>query len=378
MTPRRLLAALVTALVLGVAAPAQATFLVRSDGAGLFVQDLNGLNDILGIQVTTKNGQVAHKLVNSNPFEAFSYDFRTGCADGGNRVAICDRNGPVVNFVMGAGNDDLYAGFGQSGTYGANMGSGDDEFTGNIGTDNADGLSGRDVLSGITGNDDLDGGTGDDRIVGGDGADDLSGDADDDRVGGDAGNDAVAGGTGADFLVGGLGVDSVSGSDGNDSLYVREPVGTVAQADTANCGNGTDFVEADLKDIISSSCNNRDISAVNETPLVRIGRGTLVVRRSRRVRVRLRCPRGVGSLGCKGRLSLRLNVRGSRRARKRYGIGAGRSKTVTVRLSRGSARTLLRRRRQGRRTLGVLSSVESGRLGRKTRVRYPRLRLSRR
>ncbi len=240
MTPRRLLAVLVPALVLGAAAPAQATFLVRSDGAGLFVQDLNGLNDVLSIQVTTKNGQVAHKLVNSNPFEAFSYDFRTGCADGGNRVAICDRNGPVVNFVMGAGNDDLFAGFGQSGTYGANMGSGNDEFIGNIGTDNADGLSGSDVLFGPSAETTISTvATATTGSSEGTATDDLSGDAGDDRAGGDAGNDSVSGGTGADFLGRGHSAPTLSPEvTATTPFFVREPTGTTAVADTANCGNG--------------------------------------------------------------------------------------------------------------------------------------------
>ncbi len=169
---------------------------------------------------------------------------------------------------------------------------------------------------------------------------------------------------------------AVTGGDGNDSLFVREPTGTTAVADTANCGNGTDFVEADLKDIISSSCNTRDVSAVGETPLVRIGRGTLRVR-PERPRACAACAARAGCAGSAARAVCRCAsiARAARRARKRYEIGAGRSKTVTVRLSRGSVRSLRRRQRRGRRTRGVLASIERGRFGRKTSVRNPRLRL---
>jgi Ca2+-binding RTX toxin-like protein len=378
MTFRRLLATLAPALLLALAAaPAQATLLVRSDGAGLFVQDKNGLDDRFSVEPKTRDGQTIYIIHNTNPFDAFPFDRQTGCSPDPTltRSSNCDRNGSVANFVTGSGNDRIFAGFAPLGTFGANLGSGNDEYTGQNSTDNVDGFGGNDLFEGRGGNDDFDGGDGEDRVVGEGGNDNLSGDGNDDRIGGDSGNDIVAGGGGADFLVGDLGVDSVSGGDGNDSLRVREPEGTTAQADTANCGNGTDFVEADLKDIISSSCNTRDVSAVNETPLVRIGRGTLRVRSSGRVRVRLRCPGGVGSLGCKGRLSLRLDLRGARRARRRYEIRAGRRKTVTVRLSRGSVRSLRRRQRRGRRTRGVLASVERGRLGRKTTVRNRRLRL---
>jgi len=380
MTARRLLTALAPVLLLAAAAaPAQATLLVRSDGAGLLVQDKNGFDDQVQLDPVTRSGQPAYRVFNFNTIVdlVVPFDHQTGCGPDPSfqRASACDRNGPVASFVTGSGSDTVFTRDAPVGTFSANLGSGNDKYVGHAGTDNADGFGGDDLFEGRSGNDDFDGGADDDRMVGEGGNDSLSGDGGNDRAGGDAGNDTVSGGTGADFLVGGTGTDSVTGGDGNDSLFVREPAGTTAVADTANCGNGTDFVEADLKDIISSSCNTRDVSPVGETPLVRIGRGTLRVRSSRRVRVGLRCPRGVGTLGCKGRLSLRLDRRGAHRARKRYEIRAGRRKTVTLRLSRGSVRSLRRRQRQGRRTRGVVASVETGRKGRKTVVRNPRLRL---
>jgi hypothetical protein len=114
---------------------------------------------------------------------------------------------------------------------------------------------------------------------------------------------------------------------------------------------------------------------------VRVLSKTLRVLPTGRVRVRLRCPRGVRKLGCKGRLQLRVartrkgGVQSSRSRRVRYKIKAGRRKTVTLKLTRKDVRTLRRRQRRGRKTRGILVSVEKGRKGRKTTIRNPRLRL---
>ncbi len=345
MNARRLLAAVVPALVLGGAAgPAQATLLVRSDGAGLTVLDQNGFSDETDIGSASNN---RYEVVNSTAFDVIRFSHQTGCGNGqDNFSSFCIRDNPTMNIGLGNGNDDLdmdggaFTTAAPVGSSSVNMGAGDDRAVGHGGRDHVVGFSGADRFEGRSGNDDLEGGDGNDTLIGDGGADTLEA--------------------------------------GANSDTIRSKETDSAVADTLNCGSGTDYVEGDLRDTVFSNCEQRDISAVGETPLVRLPRGRLTVRRSRHVRLRLRCPRGVGSIGCKGRLSLRLNVRGARRARKRYEIGAGRSKTVTLRLSRGSARTLRSRQRRGRRTLGVLGSVESGRLGRKTRVRYPRLRLSRR
>ena len=339
----RLTLVVVVLLALG-AAPAQATLLVRSDGAGASILDKNGLND----RVYVTNVSVGFRIQNDNPDDIFKFDRQIGCHDTGQSDRVdCDDDRPKLNIGLFGGNDVLRL----NGVNGAPVPAGVEA-----------------VVNAGNGNDDLDGHAGRDQFNGFGGVD---------KFRGRGGSDHLEGDDGADILTGDDGADAFLGDDGDDTIKARE-VGTPAVRDSISCGAGNDYVEADLKDLLPSTCEERDVAAVGETPLVRLPRGRVTVRASRHVRLRLRCPRGVGSIGCKGRLSLRLNVRGARRARKRYEIGAGRSKTVTLRLSRGSARTLRRRQRQGRRTLGVLSSVESGRLGRKTRVRYPRLRLSRR
>ena len=342
MTPRRLLAALVPGLLLSLAAaPAQATLLVRSDGAGLTVLDKNNISEDTFIGAAS-NGR--YEVVNNSAFDVFRFDRQTGCGQGeDNFSSFCIRDNPTMNVGMAGGDDRL----------------------------DMDG--GAFTTAAPTGSSSVNAGGGDDRVVGHAGRDHVVGFSGADRFEGRAGNDHLEGGDDSDTLIGDGGADTLEAGNNNDTIRSKEADSAVA--DTLSCGSGTDYVEADLRDTVFSNCEQRDISAVGETPLVRLPRGRLTVRASRHVRLRLRCPRGVGRIGCRGRLSLRLNVRGARRTRNRYGIGAGKSEMVTLRLSRGSARTLRSRQRRGRRTLGVLSSVESGRLGRKTRVRYPRLRL---
>ncbi len=355
MRSLRLVLLALVLLALG-AAPAQATLLVRSDGAGLLVSDKNGLND----DILVKGESLGYRIVNSNFTDVFKFDFQAGCSSADSASARCSRNGPVMSYQLAGGNDRLHME--------ASVPAGESSIAGGSGDDTVGGQAGRDSIVGQSGDDELSGGSGNDS---------LAGREDSDRLSGGPGTDTLKGESGFDSLFGNNGTDTLDAGSGNDFIDAKEPVGTTALKDTISCGDGSDRVEADLQDVfvLAPECETRSISAVGETPLVRIGGGTLRVRPSGRVRVRLRCPRGVGSLGCKGRLSLRLDRRGARRTRKRYEIRKGRSKTVTLRLSGGSVRTLRSRQRRGRRTRGILTSVERGRKGRKTAVRNPRLRL---
>ena len=115
----------------------------------------------------------------------------------------------------------------------------------------------------------------------------------------------------------------------------------------------------DLKDIVSASCENKDVGAVGETPNVEILAKTLRVSHAGRVRVRLRCPRGVKSLGCKGTLRLSCRAASAQGARQVYQIRAGRAKTVILQLSAGDVRNVCAAAQRR----GVLTSVEKGRKG---------------
>jgi len=131
---------------------------------------------------------------------------------------ICGTVGPDLIFA-GAGNDRVFGGDGHNVIHG---GAGDDEVQGGGGTDIVHGDSGRDRIHGNNGNDVLLGG---------------------------AGNDSLWGDSGGDYLKGGPGVDRFFGGYGNDLIDSRDGL-----TEHVYCGPGTDRVEADLRDIVSTDC----------------------------------------------------------------------------------------------------------------------------
>jgi len=352
MTPTRILVPPLAVLVAVVAAaPAHATLRVRSDGAGLLVQDKNGIADRAEISTTTLDGRTAYRIRNLNENDIFKFDRQEGCQRVDDTTSACQRSGSAINILLGDGSDRFDMRNAPVGQASISTGSGFDIVRGHAGRDNLDGAGGSDDLFGEAGNDSLDGGIGDDRLEG------------------DAGNDTLDGDEGADTIDGGLGTDTISADEGNDTVFAREQSGTAA-ADVVSCGAGTDFAELDLKDFFSASCEERDIAPVGETPNVDILGKALPVARSGRTRVRLRCPRGVHALGCNG--TLRLKVAGGGRTRKvSYRIKAARRKAVRLKLPP----KVVRRLGRGKARRGVLTSREKGRIGPKTTVRNPKLRV---
>jgi len=343
-------------LLLGLAAaPAEATLLVRSDGAGLLIQDKNGLSDEADMFSARVNSRTVYQIRNLNDGDIFKFDRQVGCERDNDFQVTCQRNGPTISVVLAGGSDEFNMAGAPAGESSVAAGAGNDHVIGHVGRDN------------------LNGGTGDDELIGAGGNDSLDGRDGNDRLDGLAGDDTIDGDDGADRIDGSTGRDELRGLAGNDVIIAREPSGTDAVADTVSCGTGTDFVEADLKDFVSASCEARDVAPVGETPNVDIRSKALRVARNGRVGVRMRCPRGVRKLGCKGRLRLRIDGGGASR-RVRYAIEAGRRETVTLRLAPRDARRLRRRQRRGKTTRGQLTSVEKGRLGPKTTIRHPRLR----
>jgi hypothetical protein len=346
----------VVGLILGLAAaPAQATLLVRSDGTGLLVQDKNGLSDRVTVAAEILEGRTAYRIKNDNLADFFRYDTQAGCREADQFDATCDRNGPQMNVVLVGGNDILDLRPAPAGQSSVAAGPGNDGVEGNPGRDQVHGGTGEDRVKGNGGNDTLDGEENADHLEGGSGNDTLEGEGSSDALFGDRGDDVLRGGA------------------GNDFIESREPEGSTAVDDGVDCGNGLDRVDADLEDSVQADCEEVDEGAVGETPNVILPAKALRVSRTGRARVRLRCPRGVRSLGCKGRLQLRVGGSRSSRSRKvRYKIRAGRRKTVTLKLTRRDVRSI---RRRGRRARGILTSVEKGRKGPKTTRRNPRLRL---
>src|SRR3954469_128386 len=315
MTRIRLLALPVVLLLLGLAAAtAQATLIVRSDGAGLLVQDKNGLSDNVAIQ--PREG--GYGIFNDNLADLFKFDIQTGCESRANGVsAYCDRNGPKMKVLLATGDDRLTMNLAPTGESSVDGGSGDDRIIGNPGPD--------EVLAGL----------GEDKLEGREGNDVLVGEENRDRLEGQEGDDTLRGDGNSDVLIGGLGADVLRGGASDDFMGAREPDGSPPEADGVDCGNGRDTVEADLKDRVQADCEDVDRRPVGETPNVILPGKSLRVSRSGKVKVRMRCPRGVKRLGCQGRLPLKNDRRASTsRSRKvRYRIKAGKRKTVTLRLT---------------------------------------------
>jgi hypothetical protein len=119
----------------------------------------------------------------------------------------------------------------------------------------------------------LDGRGGNDRLI--------AGDANGDEVLGGAGDDEIAGGFGDDHLVGGPGRDTISGDRplrcnelhcdyagfGNDTIDARD-----GEADSIDCGAGTDTVLADAVDTVAPDCE--DVRVAGAGPTQPSGPGT--------------------------------------------------------------------------------------------------------
>jgi len=126
---------------------------------------------------------------------------------------------------------------------------------------------GDDVFTGGPGSEVVDGGGGADRVLGGAGSDSLVGGAEDSGrnvlIGG-PGDDILQGGSGADRLSGGQGLDAVLGEDGRDRINVRD-----GSIDQAFCGPDTTRLVVDSLDWISRSCPVRPRARAAAVPLGR-------------------------------------------------------------------------------------------------------------
>ena len=205
---------------------------------------------------------------------------------GGNDVLMDSGGDSASNRFDGGEGDDLMSGgagpdvfAGGDGedtvTYAARItpvkvtldGSADDGADGegdNVGTDVEDviGGAGNDTLVGNPSDNQLEGGPGDDAISGGDG------------------NDGLIGGSGRDTLDGGAGRDDLEGGGGADLLKTQD-----GQTDRANCGGGTDAVQADARDDIAGNCEN-----VTLAPPAPVNISSLQITRAGFVVLKLSCP----------------------------------------------------------------------------------------
>ncbi len=156
-----------------------------------------------------------------------------------------------VGTDAGFGQRDLPGGFGHGTGAAADLGPGNDRYTGGgsafnlvlagagddrmrggrvrdslqggSGDDTATAGAGRDILLGNSGNDKLNGGADDDLLSGNSGDDLLIGAAGTDLLGGGSGKDRLFGGPGPDELIGGPGKDRLNGGPGNNTLVQDSP-----------------------------------------------------------------------------------------------------------------------------------------------------------
>jgi hypothetical protein len=195
----------------------------------------------------------------------------------------------------------------------------------------------------------------------------LDGGAGNDNLAGGASADAVSGGPGNDALDGGGGADMVLGGDGDDTLALRDNA-----PDLGACGAGADSATADAAGVDTlAECEQADQSAGADTTASRLGirstRGTVRRRAARpSVRVRVNCPATEPS-DCNGAITLTTlrpvqlgrsggssaaQVRGLRAVvvlgTARYRLQTGQTRTLRVRLARGSLRLARRGRIRAR------------------------------
>jgi hypothetical protein len=112
------------------------------------------------------------------------------------------------------------------------------ERRGTGGNDSLTGTEGGDRIVGLRGNDNIRGLGGDDCLLGNKGSD---------RVNGGAGADQISGGNHRDRITGGPGADTIRGGNAGDVIKAKD-----GEADTVDCGGGTDRVKADKQDKLVS------------------------------------------------------------------------------------------------------------------------------
>jgi len=137
--------------------------------------------------------------------EANTSGVSANLGDGNNKFT---GNSSFDSAVAGSGNDELIGNGGQDYLYG---GGGNDKITGG---------NGRDLLIGDSGNDVLHGGNARDLLYGGSGNDTLYGENSDDFISGGDGKDYLFGGAGNDFLKAGSGTNYLTGGEGRDFYEV--------------------------------------------------------------------------------------------------------------------------------------------------------------
>jgi RTX calcium-binding nonapeptide repeat (4 copies) len=193
----------------------------------------------------------------------------------------------------------------------------------------------------------------------------ASGGSGNDTLTGAGSSETFLGGSGNDTINPGGGLDIVSADDGDDHVNIRDKT-----ADVARGGDGNDSVVADRRglDIVDG------FETIDRTPNVTphhksrpaiIARGTVKVRKGTAF-IKVSCPR-TSPGNCSGSLTLRTAKHVKLAGRKaslelgstRYNLRPGASRTLKVKLARGSQRLV-----DGKGHLKVLAVASTGASGR--------------
>jgi Ca2+-binding RTX toxin-like protein len=343
---------------------------------------------------TLDGGGGSDIIVGGEGLDTLTYASRTNPvtvdlqAGSGGEAGEADTIAPDVEAVTGgSGNDTI------SGNDAVNI------LTGGPGNDTIDGRGGDDQLFGGTGNDTLSGGAGSDTINGGQGDDNLQGGTEADSLFGDEGNDQLDGGPGADKLTGGAGDDTalysartkdvsvtMDGADndgekgeldqvrlsvestktgaGNDSINVRDGV-----KGEVSCGKGNDSVIADAVDTVASDCEQVDkVSAASTRCSVR--NSAVTMSSSGLVKLRLTCPsvaKGTLTLQTAGAYKSAKKKKVTL-GRKSFSLTAGKSKTLSIKLSKKAKRLVKRNKRLRVRAVLSIKGASSAKASKVTKT----------
>jgi Ca2+-binding RTX toxin-like protein len=202
----------------------------------------------------------------------------------------------------------------------------------------------------------------------------ASGGPGNDTLAGSSSSDTFLGGSGNDTITPGGGLDIVSADDGDDHVNVRDHTADVARGGAGNDSVVADNPHLDILDgfeTVDRTPNATPPPVDTNTRPVTIGGGTVKVKKGM-ASIKLRCP-AISPGNCTGSLALRTANRIKLAGLKvtlqlgsaRYHIAPGGSRTLKVKLAKGSRRLA---DSEGRlKVRAVASTGRSGKIARSSR-----------
>jgi Ca2+-binding RTX toxin-like protein len=192
-----------------------------------------------------------------------------------------------------------------------------------------------------------------------------------DTLTGGGSSEAFLGGSGNDTITPGGGLDVVSADEGDDSVNVRDRTADLALGGAGNDSVVADNVRLDVLDGFENVDRTPNVTPDTSTRPVTIRGGTVRVRMGR-APIRVSCP-AAAPASCTGSLALRtakrVKLAGLRAILQlgsvRYRLAPGKSRTLKVRLAKGSRR--LADRKGHIKALAVASTGPRGKIAQSSR-----------